>query len=265
MTEILLEARNITVRFGHGADALDAVQAVDFYVCPGEAVGIVGESGSGKTTLARVLVGLQRPTLGEVWMDGKPVFSPDLNHRMPRSERWKAQMIFQDPYSSLNPRMRAVHAVAEAVQVWRGVSRQEAEAEGLNLLQAMGISNDQARQLPRSLSGGQRQRVSVARALAPNPKVLLADEPTSAIDQSAQAQLLNLLRHLQRERGLTIVFISHDLSLVHYLTTRVYVMQKGNVVETGDTRTVFRQPQHPYTRLLLDSIPARGVYTSGIM
>ncbi|MBC7810628.1 MAG: ABC transporter ATP-binding protein [Burkholderiales bacterium] len=258
MSASLLEAKNITVQFGHGANAFNALHDVNFVVQSGEAVGIVGESGSGKTTLARVLVGLQTPTIGEVSIEGTRVFSPDLNHRMPRSERWKAQMIFQDPYSSLNPRMRAVHAVAEAVHVWQGLSRREAETEALRLLQAMGISSDQAQQFPRSLSGGQRQRVSVARALAPNPKVLIADEPTSAIDQSAQAQLLNLLRRLQKDRDLTIVFISHDLSLVRYLTTRVYVMQTGSVVETGSTMSVFEQPQHPYTRLLLDSIPARG-------
>lgn len=254
----LLEGKNISVQFGHGADVFYALNDVNFEVYSGEAVGIVGESGSGKTTLARVLVGLQRPGAGEITIEGARIFSADSNHRMPRNERWKVQMIFQDPYSSLNPRMKAIHAVAEAVQVWQGLSKSSAETEAYRLLQSMGISGDQAQQFPRSLSGGQRQRVSVARALAPNPKVLIADEPTSGIDQSAQAQLLNLLRRLQKERDLTIVFISHDLSLVRYLTTRVYVMQKGVVVETGDTSTVFEQPQHPYTRLLLDSIPATG-------
>ena len=258
MTELLLEGQEITVTFGRGAEAFDAVRAASVTVSGGEAVGIVGESGSGKTTLARVLVGLQRPSAGEVRLEGERIFSAENEQNMPRSERWKTQMIFQDPYSSLNPRMRVWQAVAEAVQVWHNLPKAAAREEALRLLQNMGISDDQARQFPKSLSGGQRQRVSVARALAPGPKVLIADEPTSSIDQSAQAQLLNLLRRLQAERGLAIIFISHDLGLVRYLTSRVYVMQTGEIVETGETQAVMEQPQHPYTRLLIDSIPGRG-------
>ena len=187
MTELLLEGRKITVTFGRGAGAFDAVRAANVTVSGSEAVGIVGESGSGKTTLARVLVGLQRPSAGEVRLEGERIFSAEDEQRMPRSERWKTQMIFQDPYSSLNPRMRVWQAVAEAVQVWHNLPKAAAREEALRLLQTMGISDDQARQFPKSLSGGQRQRVSVARALAPGPKVLIADEPTSSIDQSAQA------------------------------------------------------------------------------
>ena len=258
MTELLLEGQEITVTFGRGAEAFDAVRAASVTVSGGEAVGIVGESGSGKTTLARVLVGLQRPSAGEVRLEGERIFSAQNEQNMPRSERWKTQMIFQDPYSSLNPRMRVWQAVAEAVQVWHNLPKMAAREEALRLLQTMGISADQARQFPKSLSGGQRQRVSVARALAPGPKVLIADEPTSSIDQSAQAQLLNLLRRLQKERGLAIIFISHDLGLVRYLTSRVYVMQTAEIVETGETQAVMEQPQHPYTRLLIDSIPGRG-------
>ena len=257
MTETLLEAKNITVRFGYGPEAFDAVHNANVFVNPGEAVGIVGESGSGKTTLARVLVGLQRPANGEVWLEGSHVVSANKKARFPRSDRWKVQMVFQDPYSSLNPRMRAWQAVAEAVQVWQGLSKHDAKVEALKLLNSVGISNDQAQHFPRSLSGGQLQRVSMARALAPKPKILLADEPTSSIDQSAQAQLLNLLRHLQEERGLAIIFISHDLGLIRYLTSRVHVMQKGHFVESGDTMTVFEQPAHPYTQLLISSIPGR--------
>jgi len=253
----LLEGKDISVTFGRGAEAFEAVRGASVTVHGGEAVGIVGESGSGKTTLARVLVGLQRPSAGEVRLEGQPIFSAGSEQGMPRSERWKTQMIFQDPYSSLNPRMRVWQAVAEAVQVWKSLPGAEARVEALRLLNAMGISDDQARQFPKSLSGGQRQRVSVARALAPDPKVLIADEPTSSIDQSAQAQLLNLLRRLQSERGLAIIFISHDLGLVRYLTSRVYVMQKGDIVETGETQDVMEQPQHSYTQLLIDSIPGR--------
>ena len=253
----LLEGKEISVTFGRGAEAFEAVRAASVTVHGGEAVGIVGESGSGKTTLARVLVGLQRPSAGEVRLEGQPIFSAGGEQRMPRNERWKAQMIFQDPYSSLNPRMRVWQAVAEAVQVWKSLPGAEARGQALRLLNAMGISDDQARQFPKSLSGGQRQRVSVARALAPDPKVLIADEPTSSIDQSAQAQLLNLLRRLQAERGLAIIFISHDLGLVRYLTSRVYVMQKGDIVEAGETQAVMEKPQHSYTQLLIDSIPGR--------
>lgn len=251
----LLEAHDITVSFGLGHAAFRAVNRATVEVRPGEAIGIVGESGSGKTTLARVLVGLQRPVSGCVYLEGSAVFGADVSQRFPASERWKVQMVFQDPYSSLNPRLRAWQAVAEAVEVWQGLRGDAAKTEAIKLLRAMGISQDQALQFPKALSGGQRQRVSVARALAPNPKVLIADEPTSSIDQSAQAQLLNLLRQLQQERGLAIIFISHDLGLVHYLTSRVYVMKKGDVVENGDTVRVFEQPQDPYTQLLIRSIP----------
>ena len=257
MTDSLLVGKDITVTFGRGPEAFDAVYAANVNVNGGEAIGIVGESGSGKTTLARVLVGLQRPSAGEVWLEGERIYSAATEQRVPRSERWKTQMIFQDPYSSLNPRMRVWQAVAEAVQVWHNLPKAASRVEALRLLNTMGISDDQARQFPKSLSGGQRQRVSVARALAPGPKVLIADEPTSSIDQSAQAQLLNLLRRLQSERGLSIIFISHDLGLVRYLTSRVYVMQKGEIVETGETQTIMEQPRHAYTRLLIDSIPGR--------
>ncbi|HEY8476860.1 MAG TPA: ABC transporter ATP-binding protein [Chloroflexota bacterium] len=255
--EALLVARDVTVRFGHGVDAFEAVKRVSVHVAPGEAVGVVGESGSGKTTLARVLVGLQEPSEGQVVLEGQPVVGAGLRRGFPRGERWKVQMVFQDPYTSLNPRQRAWQSVAEAIHVWQRLSAREAKAAALKLLHAMGISEEQAHQFPKALSGGQRQRVSVARALAPNPRVLIADEPTSAIDQSAQAQLLNLLRHLQRDRGLAIIFISHDLGIVRYLTSRVYVMQRGEVVETGATAAVFENPQHPYTRLLINSIPGR--------
>jgi ABC-type dipeptide/oligopeptide/nickel transport system ATPase subunit len=258
VTAPLLEARDITVVFGRGAAAFEAVKSAHLQVEPAEAIGIVGESGSGKTTLARVLVGLQMPAAGEVFLEGQPIFGAETRHRFPRARRWSIQMVFQDPYSSLNPRQRAWEAVAEAVHVWQGLRGEAAKAAALQLLLSMGISQEQAQQFPKALSGGQRQRVSVARALAPQPRVLIADEPTSSIDQSAQAQLLNLLRRLQQERGLAVIFISHDLGLVRYLTSRVYVMQKGSVVEAGGTVPVFERPQHEYTQLLISSIPGRG-------
>lgn len=259
----LLEGRNITVRFGRGADALEAVRDASLTLGPAEIVGVVGESGSGKTTLARVLVGLQPAAAGTVQLEGRPVVEAHSKERIPKNERWKIQMVFQDPYSSLNPRMRAWAAVAEVLQVWRGMTRQEARTEAFSLLESIGIGESQAQRLPKALSGGQRQRVSIARALAPEPRVLIADEPTSAIDQSAQARLANLLRRLRSERNLAILFISHDLALVRYMTSRVYVMRRGRIVESGPTETVLRKPRHDYTRVLLDSLPGRGGRASG--
>jgi len=193
-----------------------------------------------------------------VLLEGKRVVGAGQRLALQRGERWKVQMVFQDPYSSLNPRMRAWQGVAEAIQVWRHLSARQARDQAFQLLNSVGISDEQAEHFPRSLSGGQLQRISVARALAPNPKVLIADEPTSSIDQSAQAQLLNLFQRLQLERTLAIVFISHDLGLIRYLTSRVYVMQRGKIVEAGDTVQLFDHPEHPYTQLLIESIPRRS-------
>ena len=257
MSGPLLEGRDVTVRFGRGADTFEAVRDASLTLHPGEIVGVVGESGSGKTTLARVLVGLQQVASGTVLLEGKQVVEARSRESVPKNERWKVQMVFQDPYSSLNPRMRAWSAVAEALQVWREMTRKQARMAAFTLLQSIGIDESQARRFPKALSGGQRQRVSIARALAPEPKVLIADEPTSAIDQSAQARLANLLRRLRSERNLAILFISHDLALVRYLTSRVHVMRRGRIVESGPTEAVLRKPQHAYTRVLLDSLPGR--------
>jgi len=253
--EPLLEGQQISVTFGHGPRAVAAVRNVSVYADANETVGIVGESGSGKTTLARVLVGLQKPTAGQVLLDGRTVVKAGSREAYARADRGKVQMVFQDPYTSLNPRMRAWEGVAEAIQVWQKVPGRMAREMAFELLRAMGITPDQAGRFPSSLSGGQRQRVSVPRALAPQPRLLVADEPTSAIDQSAQAHLLNLLREIQHERGLTIVFISHNLGLVRYLTTRIYIMHGGQIVESGPTRDIFQHPQHAYTDLLINSMP----------
>jgi ABC-type microcin C transport system duplicated ATPase subunit YejF len=167
-------------------------------------------------------------------------------------------MVFQDPYTSLDPRQRAWQAVAEAVHVWQGLRGQAARDAAHTILRRLGVSDEQAASFPRTLSGGQQQRISVARALAPDPELLIADEPTSAIDQSAQAQLLNLLRELQVERRMAIIFISHDLGIVRHLTDRMLVMNRGVVVEEGPTLGVFEAPQHAYTRQLIDAIPRRS-------
>ena len=265
MNNTLLECRDITVKFGRGSDAFDAVSGASVKVGENEAIGIVGESGSGKTTLARVLVGLQTPNQGDVLLENKSLDSVQNSAGISQNDRWKVQMVFQDPYSSLNPMLTAKTAVAEAIQVWTRCSKNTAMNEAIELLGDVGIPPDQASQLPGNLSGGQRQRVSVARALAPKPKILIADEPTSSIDQSAQAQLLNLLRRLQEERKLAIIFISHDLNLIRYLTSRVYVMQKGDIVEQGPTEKVFLTPSHPYTQTLIQSIPGSKSDTTKIV
>jgi ABC-type microcin C transport system duplicated ATPase subunit YejF len=169
------------------------------------------------------------------------------------SDRWKVQMVFQDPYSSLDPRQRAVDAVGEALAVWRKAPRGDIRTKATELLAAVGIAGAAVTSRPAALSGGQRQRVSLARALAPGPRLLVADEPTSSVDQSAQALLVNLLGDLNRERDLSILFISHDLALVRHLCRRVFVMRMGIVVESGDTGRVFGQPDHPYTKRLLEA------------
>lgn len=257
MTGALLEARDVTVRFGRGPESIDAVRGASVAIARSEIVGIVGESGSGKSTIARVLVGLQIPTAGDVLFDGRVQRAGGRDGFLPGRQRRLIQMVFQDPYGSLNPRMRAVDAVAEAVSHWRGQDGAAARVTALEILRSVGIGPELAEQLPKRLSGGQRQRVSVARAIAPEPEVLIADEPTSSIDQSAQAQLLNLLTTLQQDRGLAVVFISHDLSLIRYVTSRTYVMHEGSVVEHGPTEDVFASPKEAYTKRLIAAIPGQ--------
>jgi len=254
VSEALIEARDVSVTFGSGSRAVRAVRGVSLRIDQGEAVGIVGESGSGKSTLARVLAGLQRPDSGEVLFAGESIYQRGKAYR--GDKRRLVQIVFQDPYGSLNPRISALSAVSEAVRVHGTGTRADAVARSLELLGQMGISERDANKKPRQLSGGQRQRVSVARALSARPDVLLADEPTSAIDQSAQAQLLNLFRELL-DGGLSIALVSHDLGVIRYLTQRVYVMKDGEFVESGPTTDVFDNPQQSYTKQLIASIPGR--------
>jgi len=256
VSEALIEARDVSVTFGSGSRAVRAVKNVSLHVDQGEAVGIVGESGSGKSTLARVLAGLQRPDSGEVLFAEESIYQRGKAYR--GDKRRLVQMVFQDPYGSLNPRISALAAVAEAVRIHGAGTRAEATSQSLKLLAQMGISERDAGKKPRQLSGGQRQRVSVARALSAQPAVLLADEPTSAIDQSAQAQLLNLFRGLLDE-GLSIALVSHDLGVIRYLTQRVYVMKDGEFVEEGATLDVFDNPQQEYTKKLIASIPGQDL------
>jgi peptide/nickel transport system ATP-binding protein len=249
----LLEAFGVSVTFKSYGFEVQAVKNVDFVLPQGQVVGIVGESGSGKSTFARVLSGIQEPTAGHVTYMGKPIQE---GKEIYKGELRKAvQMVFQDPYSSLNPRMRIVNAVAEAVRIHQTSNKDEAQQIALDLLKRMGISEIDAFKYPSSLSGGQRQRASVARALSVQPKILIADEPTSAIDQSAQSQLLELFSELIKD-GLSIVLVSHDLGVIRYLTDNVYVMQNGEFVESGSSAQIFSNPANAYTQKLIASIPS---------
>jgi len=250
----IIEAKDVSVTFESFGHEIKAVDHVDFFLPEGQTVGIVGESGSGKSTFARVLSGLQLPTNGSVTYLGNPIQVGKQTY--PGKLRKDVQMVFQDPYGSLNPRMKIVKAIAEAIRQHQDLDKKSAIEAGVRLLESMGISGDDAYKYPRSLSGGQRQRASVARALSAQPRLLIADEPTSAIDQSAQSQLLGLFNNLIKD-GLSIVLVSHDLSVIRYLSDYVYVMKDGVFVESGKTEEIFNNPKEEYTKKLIASIPGR--------
>jgi peptide/nickel transport system ATP-binding protein len=239
---------------GRGRTLLRAVDGVTFDIRRGETLSLVGESGCGKSTVARLLVGLYTPTAGRARFFGHDL--AELNTPSGRGLRQKLQMIFQDPYASLNPRWRVADIVAEPLRAHGLVKhREEAMARVDELLRQVRLSPADKEKYPHQFSGGQRQRLSIARALATQPEFLVCDEPTSALDVSVQAQVLNLMRDLQRELGLTYLFISHNLAVVHHISDRVGVMYLGRVVELASRRTLFSAPRHPYTRMLLDAIP----------
>lgn len=244
-----LDFRGVTVQFGQAGNALRAVDGVDLLVPDGAIVGLVGESGSGKSTLAKAAVGLAPMTGGEIVLNGGAV-----SHRG-RGPR-PIQMVFQDPFSSLDPRMSIGQSIAEALPNVRGRAARRAEVR--RLLELVSLDPDRAEYLPGSLSGGQRQRVALARALAGDPKVVIADEVTSALDVSVQGAILNLIRRLHRELGLSILFISHNLAVVRFVSDYIAVMYLGRVVEYGPADGVLADPQHPYTRTLLESSPRLG-------
>jgi peptide/nickel transport system ATP-binding protein len=234
---------------------LHAVHDVSFEIRRGETLGLVGESGCGKSTVARLIVGLYRPSSGSITFAGIDLAALSTG-RGPRALRRKLQMIFQDPYASLNPRWRVADIVAEPIRAQRLVRGARAVRARVDaLLAQVGLAPADGHKYPHQFSGGQRQRISIARALASEPEFLVCDEPTSALDVSVQAQVLNLMRALQRELGLTYLFISHNLAVVHHVADRVGVMYLGRVVELADKHALFARPQHPYTRMLLDAIP----------
>jgi oligopeptide/dipeptide ABC transporter ATP-binding protein len=255
----ILEVRGLVKRFraDHGMFGggvkVHAVDGVDLEVRPGEVLALVGESGSGKSTLARCVLRLIDPTEGRVVFDGRDVTA--LRGRQLAGFRQQVQPVFQDPFSSIDPRWRVGASVGEALAAFGIGTKQERQARVLDLLDRVGLDPSLARRHPHELSGGQRQRVGIAAALAPEPKLIVADEPVSALDVSVQAQVLNLLADLQRDLGLAILFVAHDLAVVEHISHRTAVMYLGKIVETGPTATVFRDPRHPYTKALLAAIP----------
>lgn len=255
----MLEIRGLCKRYRTGGtllhpEYLDAVDGVDLTVGEGEFFGVVGESGCGKSTLARLIMGIETPTAGEIWLKGQRI--DDLPEHERRRLRPKFQMVFQDSGSSLNPRRQVQGLIADPMLAHRLTTRREAAKRVAELLELVGLPQDMMKRYPHELSGGQRQRVCLARALGLKPELLVLDEPVSALDVSVQAQILNLLRDLQSELGLTCLFIGHGLAAVRYVSRRMGVMYMGRMVEVGEAETLFAQPAHPYTRALVDAAPA---------
>jgi oligopeptide/dipeptide ABC transporter ATP-binding protein len=232
---------------------IHAVSSVSLNIREGETFGLVGESGCGKTTLGRLVVGLEDSNSGTILFQGDDV--THLKGRRARTNRRNRQMMFQDPYSSLNPRMKVGEIIREPLEIQGIGSRQQQRAQVADLMRSVGLDPVNAQRHPHEFSGGQRQRIGLARALALNPKLIVADEPVSALDVSIQAQILNLMKVIQRERGVSFLMVSHDLAVVHYMAHRIGVMYLGEIVEIGDSETVFRTPAHPYTQGLLDAVP----------
>ncbi|SLN14270.1 Oligopeptide transport ATP-binding protein OppF [Roseovarius albus] len=261
MSKPIVETKGLQVHFplpthflSREKPVLHALNSVDVSIQPGESFCVVGESGCGKTTLGRAIIGLQTPTSGEVYFQDQRIDQMDEATRKPI--RRDMQMVFQNPYASLNPRRNVFETLAEPIRhLMPEKSEAEVKAQVDAVLSATGCDLSWQRRLPHEFSGGQRQRIAIARALVTNPAFIVADEPISALDVSIQAQILNLLTDLQAERGLTYLFITHDLSVVEHFGTRVAVMYLGSVMELATAEDLFANPKHPYTRLLLEAIP----------
>ena len=257
----LLEVKNLKVHFpvkrgtfGRAHESVKAVDNVSFTIAPGETLGLVGESGCGKTTLGRAIVRLIEPTAGSVSLEGADITQMD--GAALRAQRRKLQMIFQDPYGSLNPRMTVEDIVGEALEIHGLAENKSARQKRIaELLKAVGLDSAYAQRYPHEFSGGQRQRIGIARALAVEPKLIVCDEPVSALDVSVQAQIINLLQDLQQQHGLAYLFIAHDLAVVEHISRRVMVMYLGKIVELAEAKTIVRTPKHPYTQALISAVP----------
>lgn len=258
----LLEVQNLKVHFPvkHGAfgrarEFVKAVDDVSFAIAPGETLGLVGESGCGKTTLGRAIVRLVEPTAGKVLLEGEDLTR--MNEAKLRARRRKLQMIFQDPFSSLNPRLTVEDIIGEPLDLHQLAENKSARAARVaDLLRAVGLDAVYAQRYPHEFSGGQRQRIGIARALAVEPKLIVCDEPVSALDVSVQAQIINLLQDLQQQHGLAYLFIAHDLAVVEHISRRIMVMYLGRIVELAEAKEVITAPKHPYTQALISAVPA---------
>ena len=251
----LVEVKHLKQYFGSKKNVVKAIDDISFDIFEGETFGLVGESGSGKSTTGRALLRLYKPTEGEILFEGKEIANLKKGKEL-LEFRKEAQMIFQDPYASLDGRMKVRDIIAEGIDI-HGLAKTAEERDAMvdELLETVGLNKEHANRYPHEFSGGQRQRIGIARALAVNPKFIVCDEAISALDVSIQAQIVNLLKRLQKEIGLTYLFIAHDLSMVKYISDRIAVMYRGRIVEMGSADCVYNNPQHPYTKSLLSAIP----------